>query len=123
MLLFSYGLPFLYMSLLIILFPQLTFTDAKPFLTALEVYTIGAGGINCTLGVTLVALAGILHHSHKRRSIIRVNRLFYKVWVDHVGIVLSVTFPVVTVPELKGPAVSIHDLVKIALLRDGLLLW
>ena len=111
------------MSLLIILLPLLASTDTKPFLTALEVFTIGAGGVNCTLCVAFVALAGILHHGHKRRSIIRVNRVLYKVGVDHVGIVLSVTFSVVTVPELKGPAISIHNLVKIPLLRNGLLLW
>ena len=113
----------MYMSLLIILLPLLASTDTKPFLATLKVFTIGAGGINCTLGVPLVAPAGILHHGYKRRSIIRVNRLFYKVGVDHVGIVLSVTFSVVTVPELKGPAISIHNLVKIPFLRDDLLLW
>ena len=71
------------MSLLIILLPLLASTDTKPFLAALEVFTIGAGRINGTLGVPLVAPAGILHHSHKRRSLIRVNRLFYKVGIDH----------------------------------------
>ena len=71
------------MSLLIILLPLLASTDTKPFLATLEVFTIGAGGVNCTLCVAFVALAGILHHGYKRRSIIRVNRILRKVGVDH----------------------------------------
>lgn len=113
---------YIYAILLILAFSVVwAFANTDPILAALKVFTIGAGGINCTLGVPLVAPAGILHHGHKRRSIIRVNRVLYKVGVDHVGIVLSVTFSVVTVSEFKGPAISIHYLVKIPFLRDGLL--
>jgi len=95
------------------------FANTDPIFTALKVFTFGAGGVGRALCFAPVVLASVLHHRHERRSIIRVNRLFYKVGIDHDRFAqgtLSVTFLIVTVSQLKGLTVGGYDLVEITLL-------
>ena len=93
--------------------------EPKPLLAAPKMLTFGAGGVGGAFRVTLVVLASILHHGHKRCSLFRVGRFFQEVGIDHDRFAqrtLSVTFLIVPVPQLKGLAVRGYDLVEIALL-------
>ena len=107
----------MYVALLVYAPFLLAQTNADPIFAALKVFAFRAGGVGGSLGVTAITLADILHHGHKRLAAIGVNGIHQKVGVDHDRLaerVLSVALLVISVPQLKGLAVSGYDLVEIA---------
>ena len=69
-------------KLFVLLVPR-TGADAEPILTVTKIFAFITGSVRGAFCVSLVALASILHHRNERYSIIRVNRLFRKVGIDH----------------------------------------
>ena len=106
----------MYMSLLIILLPLLASADTKPFLAALEVFTLGTGGVGRFLALALVTRASVLHHRNKRCSFVCVDGSFGKIGVDYIRLKPSITISVISILEFKGSAKGVYNLVKVAFL-------
>ena len=74
----------MYIIFRLFVFPVLVAgANTDPIFSALKVCTFSTGGIGGTLSFAPIAFASVLHHRHKRLTVIGVNRFFCKVGVDH----------------------------------------
>ena len=84
-----------------------------------KIFTLGTRGVERALGFAFVALARVLYHRYERLSLLRVDGLAEKVGIDHNRLaerILSVTFLVIAVSQLKRLAKGAYDLAKLALI-------
>ena len=95
-----------------------TQADAEPFLTALKILALGAGGIGGVFYIPFIFFARILHHGDKGLTVLGVKRLCKEVGVDDCGAaqwVLFVSFIVVAVAQFEAFTEGFDHAVEIAL--------